>query len=247
MNQGIVLIAAVVCLASPVAAHADKVFRSGKGATWDCKQDPTVNINHGNGTYTLKGSCKAVNINGGGNKLTVESSEALNINGATNKVTVNAVDAININGADNTVTYKVAVHGDAPTVNKVGDRNVVSGEPPAGGGGGGGKPAAGDAPADPGAHDCAKAPTAVINEGQGSYKFVGPCTEIVINGGDNTVAIERVQAVTINGSDNTISIGSADKISVLGSDNKISYKKGISGAKPKVGSLGDNNKITQVK
>lgn len=51
----------------------------------------------------------------------------------------------------------------------------------------------------------------------------------------------------INGSNNTASIGSADKISVMGSDNKISYKKGLSGAKPRVGSLGENNQVTQVK
>jgi Protein of unknown function (DUF3060) len=250
MKQLVVSIAAVVSLVSPVVAHADKNFRSGKGATWDCKHDPTVNIIHGNGVYTLKGSCTTVNVTGGNNKLTVASSDALNINGANNKVTIDAVDAININGADNTVTYKAAIHGDAPTVGQVGSNNVVSGKAAAGGGkpgDAGGKPGPADKAAAAGAHDCAKAPTAEINEGDGNYRFVGPCTKIAINGGDNTVSIESVQTISINGSTNTVTIGSADQISVMGSDNKVSYRKAISGPKPRVGSLGDRNQVSQVK
>ena len=97
------------------------------------------------------------------------------------------------------------------------------------------------------AYDCAKRPTAVLNNGEGHHTFVGPCTSIVVNGGENTLSIESVEAIMVNGSGNTISIGSADRIDVMGSDNKITYRKGIAGAAPKIGSLGDRNQITQVK
>ena len=244
MNKLAVLIAATVGFAGSSIAHADKTFLTGKGATWDCKQDPVVTINHGKGTYTFKGSCKTINLNSGGSTLTIDSVDSLNINGANNTVTVNTTDSINIVGSLNTVTYRSAIHGDAPSVSKVGSNNVVNG---------GGKPADADKPAahdraadSAGAQDCNKAPTAVIDNGEGTYKFIGPCTRIVVDGGDNTLVIESVKEITINGSTNTVTIGSADKISVMGSENKVRYRKGISGARPKVGSLGENNTVTQV-
>jgi hypothetical protein len=247
MNKLIILIAAVAGLAGSSTAHADKVFRQGRGATWDCKQDPVVNIQHGGGNYTLKGSCKAVNLNGGGNTLTIESSVALNVNGAHNKVTIDSVDTINLVGSDNNVTYKAAISGDNPSIANVGTNNVIQGGK--GGGGGAAKPApaAADAPSDAGAQDCAKEPTAVINSGDGSYRFIGPCTKIVVNGGENTVVVESVKEIAINGSENTVTIGGADKITVLGSDNKVTYKKGLSRAKPKTASIGENNSVTQAK
>jgi hypothetical protein len=132
MKQLVVSIAVVslitlVTVIRPGTAHADRSFISGKGATWDCKQDPVVNINHGHGVYTLKGSCKTVNLVGGNNKLTIASSDELNINGGSNTVTIDAVDAINVVGADNTVTYKAAIHGDAPSISKLGNNNVING------------------------------------------------------------------------------------------------------------------------
>jgi hypothetical protein len=243
MKQLVISIAAVVSLAGTSISLADRSYRGGKGATWDCKQDPVVNIMHGNGTYTFKGSCKTINLTGGHNTLTIASVETLNIQGGKNTVTIDAVDAINIVGADNTVTYRGTLHGDAPSVSQVGSNNVVTGG--GGGGGGGGKPADTRAPA--GAHDCARQPTAVINEGAGNYRFVGPCTRIAINGGDNTVSIESIEALSVNGSTNTVTIGSADRISVNGAENKITYRKGISAARPKLSVIGEDNQVTQIK
>jgi uncharacterized Zn ribbon protein len=87
----------------------------------------------------------------------------------------------------------------------------------------------------------------VIDNGEGSYKFVGPCTKIVINGGDNTLVIESIKDLVVNGSTNSITVGSADRIRVMGAENKVSYRKGISGPKPKVSSIGENNTVTQIK
>jgi hypothetical protein len=112
-------------LLAPSLALADKTFTTGKGATVDCAKDPEVNINHGKGAYTFKGACKAININGGENKLTIDSVEALNVNGGSNTIDVGAVDTININGAGNKITYKKAVKGDKPAVNTIGANNKV--------------------------------------------------------------------------------------------------------------------------
>jgi len=119
-----ILFAAV--LLAPGLAGADKNFTGGKGTTWDCKKDPTVNINHGKGTYTFKGECKAININGGHNTLKIERVTDLNVNGASNTVTIDSVDSININGADNKITWKKAGTGDKPAVSTLGDGNSVT-------------------------------------------------------------------------------------------------------------------------
>jgi hypothetical protein len=241
MYKLVILIAAIASLGGSSIAHADKVFRVGKGGTWDCKQDPVVDIQHGSGNYTLKGACKTVNLNGGANTMTIESAATLNVVGASNQVTIDSVDTINLVGSNNKVTYKGAITGDSPAIINVGTSNVVQG----GKGGGAAKPAADDAPGDAaGAQDCAKQPTAAINTGGGSYRFVGPCTRILVNGGENTLVIESVKELAINGAENQVTVDAADKITVTGSDNKVAYKKGVSRAKPKVTSVGQNNSIT---
>ena len=122
----------VFALASaPSLALADKDFLSGTGATWDCASDPVVNINTSKGTYTLKGACTTVNVNGSTLTIAIESTGELNINGATNKITVDAVDTINVNGAKNTVAWKKGKSGDKPAANVVGAGNNVSGPPKA--------------------------------------------------------------------------------------------------------------------
>jgi hypothetical protein len=114
-------------LVIPSLALADKTFTSGKGTTWDCKTDPTVTINHGKGTYTFKGECKAINVNGGHNTLTIESVTSLDVNGTSNTITAASVDTININGADNKITWKKSKGaGDKPAVSTLGQNNSVT-------------------------------------------------------------------------------------------------------------------------
>jgi hypothetical protein len=247
--------AAIACLVSSSIAQADKIYRAGRGATWDCKQDPVVSILHGNGKYTFTGTCKSITLTGGNNTLTIATTDSISITGAHNKIAIDTVDAINIVGSHNTVTYKGAANGDKPSVSQIGTNNVITG-----GGGGGGKadskPSEGakpdadsDSDDDPpaGAQNCAKNPTAEINTGAGNYEFVGPCTKIIVNGGDNKLKIESVKELSISGSLNTVAVGSVDKIAVPGGENKVTYRKGIAGAKPKISSVGTNNTITQIK
>ena len=125
----IILALLLVSTLAPSLARADKEFESGSGATWDCASDPTVNISHGGGSYTFKGACKQINVNGGSVTVVIESVEELNVNGASNKITVDAVDTISVNGAQNTIAWKKGKSGDKPTVNVNGERNKISGPP----------------------------------------------------------------------------------------------------------------------
>jgi hypothetical protein len=96
--------------------------------------------------------------------------------------------------------------------------------------------------------DCTKDATVVINHGNGKYTFKGPCKDITVNGGHNTLTIETVTALTVNGSSNTITADSLDSATFTGSENKLTWKKsGSAGGKPEVTSLGQNNTITQGK
>jgi hypothetical protein len=60
------------------------------------------------------------------------------------------------------------------------------------------------------------------------------------------VKLASVEKLAINGSKNTVEVDAVDKASVTGSENTLSYRRGVNG-KPKVASLGANNKLEQVK
>lgn len=95
-------------------------------------------------------------------------------------------------------------------------------------------------------HDCAKEPAVSVNVAGGTYTFTGPCTKVSINGSGNKVKLASVEKLAINGSKNAVEVDAVDKASVTGSENTLSYRRGVNG-KPKVASLGANNKLEQVK
>jgi hypothetical protein len=121
----LVLTPAIVLTGASTAARADKSFTGGKGGTWDCAKDPTVVINTGNGTYTFKGACKSISVNGGSNKLTIAGVDELNLTGAKNKIDVDEVGAINIIGTDNAIRWKKTKSGDKPDTSVVGNGNTI--------------------------------------------------------------------------------------------------------------------------
>jgi len=90
-----------------------------------------------------------------------------------------------------------------------------------------------------GTWDCKKDPVVDINHGRGVYTFQGPCKTINLNGGES-------KQLAVNGSDNTIDIGGVEQISLNGDANKVTYKKGLSGAKPRISTMGDHNSTTEV-
>jgi len=97
-------------------------------------------------------------------------------------------------------------------------------------------------------HDCNKDPVVSINASGGTFTLTGTCDKVGINGSSNTVTIESVKKLGVNGASNKADVGAAEKIGVAGSSNTITYKTGLGGkGKPKVGSVGVGNKVTQVK
>src|SRR5262245_40690522 len=74
------LILISLCVLAPVVAAADTVK--------DCAKTPTVTIDTGEGSYTFKGQCKAIHVDGGENKLVIESVDELHVDGAENIVDV---------------------------------------------------------------------------------------------------------------------------------------------------------------
>lgn len=96
-------------------------------------------------------------------------------------------------------------------------------------------------------HDCAKEPAVAVNASDGTYTFTGTCSKISVNGGNNKLVIEAVRRLTITGTKNTADVDAADRIGVNGPYNTINYKRGLSGKLPKVGAVGGNNKLNQVK
>ncbi len=111
---------------APNVALADKEFIDSDGATYDCAEDPTVNISNGSGTFAFTGACKEININGSKLIVTVSEVVDLNINGASNAVTAEVVGAIHINGVKNKVTWKKARTGKKPSVQSNGKGNAVT-------------------------------------------------------------------------------------------------------------------------
>ncbi|HWO26140.1 MAG TPA: DUF3060 domain-containing protein [Kofleriaceae bacterium] len=95
-------------------------------------------------------------------------------------------------------------------------------------------------------HDCAKEPEVTINAGGGTYTLTGPCTKVVVNGGDNKIKAESALKLSVNGSKNSVEIDAVDRLAVNGSDNTVTYKRGVTG-KPKAAAIGGRNNLNQVK
>ena len=110
----------------PSVAHADKDFAEGRGATYDCGEDGTVNILHSGGTYVLTGECRQVNIEGSNVRITIADVDQLAVNGSGNVIKLRAVDTILVNGSRNNVSWRTAKGGDRPTVAAYGDNNSIA-------------------------------------------------------------------------------------------------------------------------
>jgi len=246
----------ILCLllvVAPAVASADKNFVKGKGATWDCKKDPVVNINHGKGTYTFKGACSTINLNGGSSKLTIESVDALNINGGKNTVTVGTLGAANLMGSKNKLTFFFSNEAATANINTMGSDNVVVGPKGAAAGSGSGSTGGGGAttPAPAGGGkviDCAKTPSFSYQDNEGTFTFTGTCEKISINGNENKLTIDSVKMLLIQGNENTATVNGVDTISTPGNRNTVSYKKAVTAnAKTKVANPGTDNKVQLVK
>lgn len=217
----------VLCVLTPAIAFAGKAYNEGSGGSWDCGKDPNIAININDGTFTFTGACKSIAINGNHNTVNVDTAAA-----------------IAANGNDNTVNYgktkpKIADNGNGNKFNAGGAGAKKTDKPAASDAGGGG---------DSGIIDCKKHPTYSVNtNGSLSLKFVGTCTKIDVGTGGNSLEIENVKTLVLNGGQNNVNIGGVDAIVTNGAENQVTYKKGLSGAKPKISGAGADNKVVQLK
>jgi hypothetical protein len=107
----------------PATAIAEKNY-VGDAGDWDCGKDPVVTITRGQGTFKLTGACTSINIQGGENKLTVESVDSLKIVGGDNQLELGTVGSVKIVGAGNKITWKKAKTGDKPKISAVGANSI---------------------------------------------------------------------------------------------------------------------------
>ena len=119
-------LAALLVAVTPAIALADKDFTEGSGASYDCSEDPIVNINHDSGSYTLTGTCSEIHLNGGNLHVTIAETKQLAINGDGNVVKIHTVGEILVNGGNNNVRWKHARSGRRPAVAANGERNSVA-------------------------------------------------------------------------------------------------------------------------
>lgn len=94
-------------------------------------------------------------------------------------------------------------------------------------------------------HDCATEREVSINASGATFTFTGTCDKISVNGSGNKVVVAAVKKIALNGSKNVADVGATDKIAVNGSENVVTYVRGLSKAKPKVGGVGANNRVTK--
>lgn len=222
------------------SARADKIFNMGSGTTWDCAKDDEVVINTSNGTYSFKGACKDIAVNGSGLKITIESVTDLNVNGSKNDIQATAADDINVNGNDNVVTWVKGVRGKAPDVNTLGSGNKVSG-------GGTATTTAAAAPAQANATplDCTKKKSQAITKSNGVYTVTGACDKVALSGSNNIVTIESTKNLAVSGGNNTVTVTAVDKIAATGKNNTVTWSAAITGSAPKTAATGKSNTITQ--
>jgi hypothetical protein len=229
----------------PAVAGADKTWTSGKGTTWDCKDDPIVSIAHGKGVYTFKGRCADIGVSGSKVTVTAETSNEINITGSQNTITLDAVGTINVSGSGNKVTWKAGTNG-KPTIHDFGKNNVIV---KAGGAAPTTTTAAAAKPAPTGTTiDCAKSPHFMSSDNDGTFTLTGACDMIMISGNSNKLKVDSVKTLQLSGNANTVDAIAVDAIDTTGNENKVTYKKAVTAkAKTKISNPGNGNKISVTK
>jgi hypothetical protein len=91
--------------------------------------------------------------------------------------------------------------------------------------------------------DCAKEPSVHILHGAGNYVFKGSCKRITVEGGDNRLVIEAVDALQIVGAGNIIDVGTLDTAHIIGANNTLTWRKARAGDQPRISAIGADNKI----
>jgi hypothetical protein len=92
-------------VSSVALADIDEVD-NGKTHTVDCKKDPTVRVSGNSNTFTLKGTCKSVQLSGNKNTVKGDATQGLMVSGNDNTIHLTSVSSVMLSGDRNTVSYK---------------------------------------------------------------------------------------------------------------------------------------------
>lgn len=105
------------------AAFADvNEMDNNKAHAVDCKKDATVRVSGNGNTFTLKGTCKSVQISGNNNTVKGDGTKALMLSGDGNTIALATIENAALSGNSNTVSYK----GKQPQVADNGTKNSVT-------------------------------------------------------------------------------------------------------------------------
>jgi hypothetical protein len=109
-------------LVSSVALADVNEMDNGKTHAVDCAKDATVRVSGNKNVFTLKGTCKSVQISGNNNIVNGDGAKALMLSGDSNAINLATIENAAISGNSNSITYK----GKKPAVADNGSKNSVT-------------------------------------------------------------------------------------------------------------------------
>jgi hypothetical protein len=94
--------------------------------------------------------------------------------------------------------------------------------------------------------DCAKDPEVNLVGNHIKLTTKGVCARITLTG-NHEVVTGSATAVHISGNHNKVMMDAADEVSVAGNHNTISVRKALTRKAPRIGNVGNYNKVTEGK
>lgn len=116
------VLAGLLVLSASVAAADVSEMDNHRTVSVDCAKDANVTLLGNQNTYTLKGTCTLLRVQGNNNTVHADTVATINVDGNDNSVTASATNNINVRGDRNTVKYKA----DKPGIANAGKGNTIS-------------------------------------------------------------------------------------------------------------------------
>jgi len=111
---------ALLLLSSAAVADVNEIDNNKTHAV-DCAKDATVRVSGNGNTFTLKGTCKSVQISGNKNTVKGDGAKSLMLSGNENTIALTLENAM-VSGDNNTVSYK----GKKPAISDTGNKNAIN-------------------------------------------------------------------------------------------------------------------------
>jgi hypothetical protein len=112
---------ALMLLSTAALADVNEIDNNKTHAV-DCAKDATVRVSGNGNTFTLKGTCKSVQISGNKNTVKGDGAASLMLSGNENTIALTTIENAMLSGDKNTVSYK----GKKPAVADTGEKNSVT-------------------------------------------------------------------------------------------------------------------------